>query len=48
MLFLKQLIFKYACLKKDLIDKEKFHEAKIAKEITADLQKLQNLMEKLT
>lgn len=40
------MIFKYECLKKDLIEKEKFHEAKIASEIAFDLIKLKEIMNK--
>lgn len=42
----KQLIFKYFCIKKDLIDDEKFREVKIVNEILADLQKLNDLENK--
>ncbi len=43
---IKQLIYKYELLRRDCIDKEEFHEAKIAKDIIADLEKLLELQEK--
>lgn len=45
-ILVKQLILKYQFLKHDLIEKEKFHEAKIVKDILADLMKLHDLEEK--
>ncbi len=41
-----QLIFKYKLLKNDFIDNEKFHEAKIIKEVLEDLTKLKSVMDK--
>ncbi len=37
---IKQLIFKYENLKKDLIDREKFNDAKLVNAMLADLNKL--------
>lgn len=42
-----QLIFKYKLLKNDCIENEKFNEAKITKDILADLQKLNEINNKL-
>lgn len=41
----KQLILKYQFLKHDLLEREKFYEAKIVKDIIADLMKLHELLE---
>lgn len=46
LLRIKQLILKYKFLKHDLIEKERFHEAKIVKDILEDLMKLHELPEK--
>jgi hypothetical protein len=43
---LKQLIYKYELVRRDCIDKGEFHEAKMAKDIIADLNKLVELQEK--
>lgn len=45
-LVLKQLIFKYESLKRDLIDKERYYEAKIAAEAALDLTKLKEIINK--
>lgn len=45
-IMVKQLIVKYQLLKRDLIDKEKFYEAKIVKDLLGDLIKLHDLEEK--
>lgn len=42
-----QLIFKYKLLKRDCIENEKFKEAKIAKDILEDLEKLKEINNKL-
>ena len=45
-IMIKQLIIKYQLLQRDLIEDEKFHEAKIVKDLLADLIKLHDLQEK--
>ena len=37
---IKRMLFKYSLLKRDLIESEKFHEAKIVKDFMNDLNKL--------
>jgi hypothetical protein len=45
-IMIMQLIHKYQRLQRDLIENEKFHEAKIVKDVLADLIKLHDLQEK--
>lgn len=45
-IMVKQLILKYQLLQRDLIESEKFYEAKIVKGVLADLIKLHDLEEK--
>jgi hypothetical protein len=43
---IKQLIFKYECIKRDLLDEEKYLQAKAVNEMLVDLKKLHELTEK--
>lgn len=43
---LNQLIYKYELLKKDCIEDEKFHEAKICKTIIDDLKIIKSILER--
>lgn len=45
-ILIKQLFIKYQLLQRELIDDEKFHEAKIVKDLLADLIKLHDIQEK--